>query len=151
MTMLLRPGFDWFFPYLVLQTAVTATQYLNAVGVARALQAEAKPCCAGLVGRECQQRGRVLRSAQLGPMAGNLMDEKIIEHLRHEHKLVIGERTAETIKTEVGSAYPLDRPAIMEVKGRDLLKGIPRTVSVRDEEIRQVLAGCVSSIVRAAA
>jgi len=82
-------------------------------------------------------------------VAGNLMDEKIIEHLRHEHSLVIGERTAETIKTEVGSAYPLDRPAIMEVKGRDLLKGIPRTVSVRDEEIRQVLAGCVSSIVRA--
>src|SRR6184192_433057 len=64
-------------------------------------------------------------------VAGNLMDEKIIEHLRHEHNLVIGERTAEAIKTEVGSAYPLDRPSSMEVKGRDVLKGIPRTVSVR--------------------
>jgi rod shape-determining protein MreB and related proteins len=82
-------------------------------------------------------------------VAGNLMDEKIIEHLRQEHNLVIGERTAETIKTEVGSAYPLDRPSSMEVKGRDVLKGTPRTVSVRDEEIRQALSGCVSSIVQA--
>jgi rod shape-determining protein MreB len=82
-------------------------------------------------------------------VAGNLMDEKIIEHLRHEHNLVIGERTAEAIKTEVGSAFPLDRPSSMEVKGRDVLKGIPRTVSVRDEEIRKALSGCVSSIVQA--
>src|SRR6184192_2936623 len=64
-------------------------------------------------------------------VAGNHMDEAIMEHLRHEHNLVIGERTAEAIKTEVGSAYPLDRPSSMEVKGRDVLKGIPRTVSVR--------------------
>jgi rod shape-determining protein MreB len=77
------------------------------------------------------------------------MDEKIIEHLRHEHNLVIGERTAETIKTEVGSAYPLDRPSRMEVKGRDVLKGIPRTVSVYDGEIRQALSGCISSLVQA--
>ncbi len=82
-------------------------------------------------------------------VAGYLMDEKIIEHLRHEHNLVIGERTAEIIKTEVGSAYPLDRPSSMEVKGRDVLKGIPRTVCVHDEEIRQALSGCVSSIVQA--
>jgi len=82
-------------------------------------------------------------------VAGNLMDEKIIEHLRHEHNLVIGERTAEAIKTEVGSAFPMDRPASMDVKGRDVLKGIPRTVSVRDEEIRQALSGCVSLIVQA--
>jgi rod shape-determining protein MreB and related proteins len=82
-------------------------------------------------------------------VAGNLMDEKIIEHLRHEHNLVIGERTAETIKTEVGSAYPLGRPSRMEVKGRDVLKGIPRTVSVYDGEIRQALSGCVSSLVQA--
>ena len=82
-------------------------------------------------------------------VAGNLMDEKIIEHLRHGHNLVIGERTAEAIKTEVGSAYPSDRPASMDVKGRDVLKGIPRTVSVREEEIRQALSGCVSLIVQA--
>jgi rod shape-determining protein MreB len=82
-------------------------------------------------------------------VAGNLMDEKIIEHLRHEHNLVIGERTAETIKTEVGSAYPLGRPSRMEVKGRDVLKGIPRMVSVYDGEIRQALSGCVLSLVQA--
>jgi rod shape-determining protein MreB len=82
-------------------------------------------------------------------VAGNLMDAKIIEHLKHEHNLVIGERTAEIIKTEVGSAYPLGPPSSMEVKGRDVLRGIPRTVSVRDDEIRQSLSGCVSSIVQA--
>jgi rod shape-determining protein MreB len=82
-------------------------------------------------------------------VAGNLMDENIIEHLRHEHNLVIGERTAETIKTEVGSAYPSEQPSSMDVKGRDVLKGIPRTVSVRDEEIRQALSGCVLLIVQA--
>src|SRR5437762_13531085 len=82
-------------------------------------------------------------------VAGNLMDEKIIEYLRHDHNLVIGERTAEAIKTEVGSAYPSDRPSSMDVKGRDVLKGIPRTVSGREEEIGQALSGCVSLIVQA--
>ena len=82
-------------------------------------------------------------------VAGNLMDEKIIEYLKDKHNLVIGERTAEAIKMEVGSAYPLDRPSSMEVKGRDVLQGIPRTVSVSDQEIRQALSGCVSSIIQA--
>jgi rod shape-determining protein MreB len=82
-------------------------------------------------------------------VAGNSMDEKIIEHLKRQHNLVIGERTAEAIKMEVGSAYPLDRPSTMEVKGRDATAGIPRTVSVVDNEIRQALSGCVSSIIQA--
>ena len=82
-------------------------------------------------------------------VAGNLMDEKIIEYLKDEHNLVIGERTAEAIKMELGSAYPLDRPMNMEVKGRDVLRGIPRTVSVGDQEIREALSGCVSSIIQA--
>lgn len=82
-------------------------------------------------------------------VAGNLMDERIIEYLKDEHNLVIGERTAEAIKMELGSAYPLDRPMNMEVKGRDVLRGIPRTVSVGDQEIRQALSGCVSSIIQA--
>jgi rod shape-determining protein MreB len=86
------------------------------------------------------------RSVRVG---GNLMDEKIIEHLRRRHNLVIGERTAEAIKIEVGSAYPLDRPSSMEVKGRDVIAGIPRTVSVSDTEIREVLSGCISSITEA--
>jgi rod shape-determining protein MreB len=82
-------------------------------------------------------------------VAGRLMDERIIEHLKHHHSLVIGERTAETIKLEVGSAYPLSRPASIEVKGRDAVAGIPRAVSVSDDEIRQALSGCVSSIIEA--
>jgi rod shape-determining protein MreB len=82
-------------------------------------------------------------------VAGNMMDQKIIEHLKDAHNLVIGERTAETIKMEVGSAYPLDRPSSMEVKGRDVLRGVPRTVSIADQEIRQALSGCVSSIIQA--
>ncbi len=82
-------------------------------------------------------------------VAGNLMDEKIIEHLKERHNLVIGERTAEAIKIELGSAYPLDRPSTMEVKGRDALRGLPKTVLVDDQEIRQALAGCVSAIIQA--
>jgi rod shape-determining protein MreB len=82
-------------------------------------------------------------------VAGNLMDERIIEHMKREHRLVIGERTAEAIKREVGSAYPLDRPATMEVKGRDAVEGIPKTVSIEDAEIRQALSGCVGSIIEA--
>jgi rod shape-determining protein MreB len=82
-------------------------------------------------------------------IAGNLMDDKIIEHLKYEHHLLIGERTAEAIKMEVGSAYPLDRPSTFEVKGRDFVKGIPRTVTVDDAEIRKALSPCVTSIVQA--
>jgi rod shape-determining protein MreB len=82
-------------------------------------------------------------------IAGNLMDDKIVEHLKYEHHLLIGERTAEAIKKEVGSAYPLDRPTTFEVKGRDFIKGIPKTVTVDDTEIRKALSPCVTSIVRA--
>ena len=82
-------------------------------------------------------------------VAGNLMDEKIIEHLKERHNLVIGERTSEAIKMELGSAYPLDCPVKMEVKGRDALRGIPKTVSVDDQEIREALSGCVSAIIQA--
>ena len=82
-------------------------------------------------------------------IAGNLMDDKIIEHLKYEHHLLIGERTAEAIKMEVGSAYPLDRPITFEVKGRDFVKGIPKTVTVDDTEIRKALSPCVTSIVQA--
>jgi rod shape-determining protein MreB len=86
------------------------------------------------------------RSIRIG---GNLMDDKIIEYVKHEHNLLIGERTAETVKVEIGSAYPLDNPARIEVKGRDLIKGIPRTISITDSEIRQALSGAISAIVNA--
>lgn len=81
--------------------------------------------------------------------AGNLMDAQITEHMKRRHDLVIGERTAEAIKLEVGSAYPLDKPLSMDVKGRDAIAGIPKTVTVVDSEIRQALSGCLSTIIQA--
>ena len=82
-------------------------------------------------------------------VAGNAMDEAIIDHLKRKHNLLIGERTAESIKIEVGSASPLANPIRMEVRGREVVRGIPGTVTVSDTEIREALSGCVASIVDA--
>jgi rod shape-determining protein MreB len=82
-------------------------------------------------------------------VAGNAMDETIIEHVKRKHNLLIGERTAEAIKIQIGSAYPLANPINMEVRGRELVRGIPGTVTVSDAEIREALAGCVTSILDA--
>jgi rod shape-determining protein MreB len=82
-------------------------------------------------------------------IAGNAMDEAIIEHIKHNHQLLIGERTAEAVKIEIGSAAPLGNEVRMEVRGRDLVRGIPGTATVTDSEIRAALSGCVSSIVDA--
>ncbi len=82
-------------------------------------------------------------------IAGNAMDETIIEHCRRKYNLLIGERTAEAVKIEIGSAYPLANPMSMEVKGRDLVAGIPKMIVVNDVEIREALATCVGGIVGA--
>jgi rod shape-determining protein MreB len=82
-------------------------------------------------------------------VAGNEMDEAIIQYIKKKYNLLIGERTAEQIKLEVGSAYPLDEPMTMEIKGRDLLEGIPKTLTVTDAEIREALAEPISIIVNA--
>jgi rod shape-determining protein MreB and related proteins len=81
-------------------------------------------------------------------VAGNVMDAAVMQHLKSRYNLLIGERTAETIKIEIGSAAPLDKPMTMDVKGRDLVAGVPRTISVKDDEIREALAESVSAIVR---
>jgi rod shape-determining protein MreB len=81
--------------------------------------------------------------------AGNAMDEQIVEHIKRRHNLLIGERTAETVKMTIGSAYPLANEMRMEVRGRDLLRGIPATVQVTDTEIREALSSCVATIVGA--
>src|SRR5436309_1742000 len=60
---------------------------------------------------------------------------------------MIGERTAEQIKIEIGSAYVLDEPRIMEVKGRDLMEGVPKSVTISDEEIREALDECINIII----
>ncbi len=82
-------------------------------------------------------------------MACNEMDEAIIQYLKRKYNLLIGERTAEQIKIEIGSAYPLDEPLTMEIKGRDLVEGVPKTLMLTDEEIREALAEVVAAIVEA--
>ncbi len=82
-------------------------------------------------------------------VAGNEMDEAITSYLKRRYNLLIGERTAEQIKMELGSAYPLDKPLTMEIKGRHLLEGIPKTITIDDSEIREALAECVSTILNA--
>lgn len=80
-------------------------------------------------------------------VAGNEMDDAILEYMKRRHHLLIGERTAENIKIAVGSAWPLDRPLTIEVRGRDLLQGVPAAITVDDSEIREALAECVDTIV----
>jgi len=86
--------------------------------------------------------GRSLR------VAGGEMDEAIIQHMKRNHSLLIGERTAESIKCGIGSAAPLEAPLAMDVKGRHLLAGVPRTVRISDAEIREALAEPVRAIVK---
>jgi rod shape-determining protein MreB len=82
-------------------------------------------------------------------VAGNAMDERIIEHVRRKHNLLIGERTAEEIKIQIGSAFPMANEMRMEVRGRDLARGVPGVATVTDSEIRDALSPCVVSIVNA--
>jgi rod shape-determining protein MreB len=80
-------------------------------------------------------------------IAGNAMDERIIEYCKRKHNLMIGERTAEAVKIQIGSAFPLANEMRMEVRGRDLLRGVPATVAMNDAEIREALAPCITAIV----
>jgi rod shape-determining protein MreB len=82
-------------------------------------------------------------------IAGNAMDEAIITYVKKEHNLLIGERTAERIKMELGSAFPLAQLKEMEVKGRHMLEGKPTTVILNDSQIREALADTVRQIVQA--
>ena len=82
-------------------------------------------------------------------VAGNEMDEAVIQHIKKKYNLLIGERTAEQVKLELGSAFPLDEPMTMEIKGRDLIEGIPKTLTITDAEIREALAEPISIIVNA--
>ena len=80
-------------------------------------------------------------------VAGNEMDEAIIQHIRKTYNLLIGERTAEAIKIKVGSAFPLDEQLVMEIRGRHLIEGVPKTITITDEEIREALAETVNVII----
>jgi rod shape-determining protein MreB len=72
-------------------------------------------------------------------VAGDEMDEAIIAHMKRAYNLMIGERTAEQVKIKIGSAAPLDKEMTMEVRGRDLIAGLPRSTVVSSEEIREAL------------
>ena len=80
-------------------------------------------------------------------VAGDRMDEVIINHMRRKHGLLIGDHMAERIKKEVGSAYPLGEQKAMMVRGRDLVSGIPQTVVVDDTEIYEALSETISVII----
>ncbi len=82
-------------------------------------------------------------------VAGNEMDEAITQYIKRKHNLLIGERTAEQIKIEVGSAAVLDKALTMEIKGRNLIEGIPKTLAITDEEVREALSDSISTIVNA--
>ena len=82
-------------------------------------------------------------------VAGNEMDEAITQFIKRKYNLLIGERTAEAIKIELGSAFPLDEELSFEVRGRNLIEGIPKTITITDEEIREALADSVSTIINA--
>jgi len=76
-------------------------------------------------------------------------DEAIIQYIKKMYNLLIGERTAENIKMKVGSAYGLDERITMDIKGRHLIEGVPKTITITDEEIREALAETVNVIVDA--
>ena len=82
-------------------------------------------------------------------VAGNEIDEAITQYLKRKYNLLIGERTAEQIKMQIGSAHPLDKPLTMEIKGRNLIEGVPRTITVDDSEIREAIGECVATILNA--
>ncbi|GMU63816.1 MAG: rod shape-determining protein [Acidobacteriota bacterium] len=82
-------------------------------------------------------------------VAGNEMDEAVIGYLKRKYNLLIGERTAEQIKWEIGSAFTLDEPLSMVIKGRDLIEGVPKELTISDTEIREALADTVTVLVEA--
>jgi rod shape-determining protein MreB len=87
--------------------------------------------------------------AQSIRIAGDEFDEAIITHVKRVYNVLIGERTAEEIKFEIGSAWPLLEEVDVEVRGRDLLTGLPRTITMESEEIREALQEPIAAIVAA--
>lgn len=82
-------------------------------------------------------------------IAGDDFDEAIVRYMRKKHNLLIGERTAEEIKIKIGTTYPSEEEETMEVKGRNLVTGLPRTVAISSSEIEEALKDTTSKIVEA--
>lgn len=88
--------------------------------------------------------GIVVRSSI--KVAGDKFDEAIIKYIRKEHKLMIGERTAENLKINIGSAYKDDEELSMDIKGRDLITGLPKNITVTSSEMREALSETVNAL-----
>ena len=82
-------------------------------------------------------------------VAGDELDEAIVNYIKRSYNILIGERTAEDIKLQIGSAFPLEKELTMNVKGRDLVAGLPKTITITSQEIREALLEPISTIVDA--
>ena len=82
-------------------------------------------------------------------VAGNELDDAITNYLKRKYNLLVGERTAEQVKINIGSAYPLDVPETFEIKGRNLIEGVPKTLVIGDAEIREALSESVGTVINA--
>lgn len=86
------------------------------------------------------------KSVRIG---GDKMDDAILQYVKRKYNMLIGESSAEDIKTTIGSAYTLDSELVMDVKGRDLVSGIPQNITITSEEVRKAISEPVDSIVQA--
>ena len=82
-------------------------------------------------------------------MAGDEFDNAIVNYIRRKYNLLIGERTAENIKLEIGSAFPSEQESSMEIKGRNLLNGLPENITITSAEVRDALAEPLSRVIEA--
>ena len=80
-------------------------------------------------------------------IGGDIMDETIVNYIKRKYNLLIGDRTGEMIKIHLASAVPMGEKLTLEVKGRDLVAGIPKTLLINDAEIREALSESISNIV----
>ena len=92
--------------------------------------------------------GGIVQSTSIR-VAGDEMDEAIVEHMKNAYDLLIGEQTAETVKVTIGSAFPVKKEMTMEVRGLAAKQGLPKKVVVTSEEIREAIAGPVTGIIEA--
>lgn len=83
-------------------------------------------------------------------VAGDMFDNNILHYVKKEYKLLIGERTSEAIKVEIGTVYPNGRNEVMDIRGRDMVNGLPRTVEITSTEVQEALRESISIIVQAA-
>jgi rod shape-determining protein MreB len=83
-------------------------------------------------------------------VGGDKMDEAIVAYMKRKYNLAIGDQTAERIKITIGNGYPLDEQLTMEVKGRDMVAGVPKTVVINSDEVREALSEPINAIVEAA-